>query len=72
MSEAEVSVNARTVRVEVDMNKLWMQNNPELAGLCLIQFFIDHPPEEWELTIVRAYMPGAWLTLKAALREDKP
>jgi hypothetical protein len=52
-----------------DMSEGWMKDNPELAGKALLQFFREHPPEEWNLTIRRAFMPGMFLTLSAVRKK---
>lgn len=57
--------NAVLKRVDRDMSEGWARDNPELAGKALTEFFREYPPEEWTLTIKRAYMPGMWLTLRA-------
>ena len=61
--------NARTSSVHVDMSKGWMESHPELAGKALLEFFQDHPPERWKLTIGKAHMPGMYLTLHAIRRD---
>ena len=59
------TITATTSMVKTDMNKNWIKNNPELAGKSLLQFFKDHPPEAWRLTIQRSHFPGMTLTLCA-------
>ncbi len=62
-------VTATTSQAAVDMSKGWMRDNPELAGKALLDFFEEYPPDEWKLTISRAFMPGIYLTLRAVRRE---
>lgn len=57
-------------RSEMGINVYWADQNPALFGRSLELFLLQHPPEQWKITIQAAYMPGeTWQVV--AVRKEK-
>lgn len=46
-----------------DMNIYWMDENPALVGRSLQRILMSHPPDEWDIRIKEAFMPGMTYTI---------
>ena len=50
--------NENTSRIETGVNIYWAGENPELFGRSIIKTLIACPPDQWDIRIKAAYMPG--------------
>ena len=56
-------------RIEKGISLGWADANPELFGRSMVKFLIECPPEQWNITVERAYMPGETWNFVAVRKE---
>ena len=45
-------------RIEQGYSLGWIKDNPELFGKAIANLLNEYPPNEWDISIRHAYMPG--------------
>lgn len=58
-----------TSRIETGVNIYWAGKNPELFGRSLIKTLIACPPDQWDIRIEAAYMPGETWSIVATPKQ---